>query len=852
MAKRNTTKNSVRSGHVQAQSPPAHSSAGPRSDQSPPPRRGLRNEGVAISILLCALVITAYLPSLRNGFVNFDDRPFVFENSYVQNGLSWAGIGWAFQTLEGSFWHPLTWLSFMADRSLFGPEPWGHHLTNLVLHTASTVLLFLALQRMTRAAWPSAFVAALFGVHPLHVESVAWIAERKDVLSTFFLMLTIWTYVRYVEQSGTQGLGPKIKTGESEHPGQRPAPAIRKPPSPGIRSRATDQSLFYYTLALLFFLGGLMSKTMVVTLPLILLLLDWWPLRRFQQSPIKWQRAILLEKLPFLIASLFFGLLTIYSQHASGALTPATATTLSERAHTAACSYVRYLGQMFWPTDLAVFYPYPTTFPLWPAVLGAMLLLLLSIWVLRLWQQRPYLAVGWFWYLLTLLPVCGLIQMGDQAHADRYTYVPLIGVFLLITWSACDFARRWRFGITALAATAVIITGSCILATRHQVAYWNDSETLFRHALVVTRNNDVAQNNLGAALLGSGRLQEAIDHLGEAVRLAPTRVEARVNLGIALSRQGSFDEAAAQLQQALSLAPNNALAHCGLADVLTARGSLEAAIGHYREATRLNPEDRAAHHNLGVALNLKADTDGAIAEFREAIKLSPGFTEARSKLGAMLGKLGRLDEAIAELQESVRLSPTDPEARAALGDALVAKGRIDEAIAEYQQAVRLAPGDATAHHNLGVALGIIGHAAEAIGQLQETVRIKPDYAEARCDLGIALLREERLDEAISQLEKALALNAKLPEARHNLGVALGRKGRPAEAMRQFAEALKLGAGSAELHCDMGVALGKAGRWDEAVGQFQEALKLRPDYAEAQNDLQVALERTKAAPGTSPR
>ncbi|MCX6892997.1 MAG: tetratricopeptide repeat protein [Verrucomicrobia bacterium] len=819
------------------------------------PDRFRDGDPLLLSLALCVLVALAYLPSLRNGFVNFDDRPFVYENSHVQQGLSAASIGWAFRTIEGSFWHPLTWLSFMADRQLFGPEPWGFHLTNLLLHAASTVLLFLALRRMTGAAWRSAFVAALFGLHPLHVESVAWVAERKDVLSTFFWMLAMLMYARYAGQS-------KVQSPESIAAEEAAASSIQglksvtgSSSSPEAASPVTRHASLYYVLSLAFFICGLMSKTMVVTLPLVLLLLDWWPLGRVRADARPPGRkpwlGLLLEKLPFLAASLAFGMLTLYSQGTTGALRGVADYPLVLRAQNAALSCLQYLEQAVWPAGLAVYYPYPAAFPAWVVLIGMALLALISVLAILARRGHPYMAVGWFWYLVTLLPVSGLIQMGGQSHADRYTYVPLVGVFLLATWGAADLARRWRHGRPALALAAIAIIGALIPATRRQVSYWKDSETLFSHALAVTRDNDLAQNNLGAALLGRGSVDDAVSHLREAVRLAPARIEARVNLGIALSRQGKPDEAAAQLQAALSLAPNTALGHSGLGDALSACGDSEGAIRHYREAVRLAPGDAPTRHNLAAALIRQGNAGEAIVQLREAIRIEPGLVAARCKLGAALGRMGQLDEAIAELREAVRLSPANADARCGLGDALIARGRTDEAIGEYLQAVRVSPEDGIARRNLGTALGIVGRTTEAVSQLEAAVRIRPDDAEARCNLGDALLKLGRLDEAIRQFTEALRLNPKLSEAYLGLGIALGKAERLDEAVAQFRAGLKLDPGSAELHCNLGVALARQGSIDDAAASFRKALALRPVYPDAESYLRNALQLKQPGPVAAP-
>jgi tetratricopeptide (TPR) repeat protein len=637
-------------------------------------------------------VVWVFWPSVSNGFVNLDDPLYACENVHVLSGLTWQGIGWAFTNLDAGLWHPLTWLSLMLDCQMFGLRAGGHHLVSLLLHATNTLLLFLCFQRMTGATWRSAAMAVLFALHPLHVESVAWISERKDVLSTFFWMLALLAYTVYVEQSKAGG----------------------KESTSSIRfhaSRFTFHVSPCYLLSLFFFCCGLMSKTMVVTLPFILLLLDWWPLQRFQlktqNSRLKILGPLLLEKLPFLAAAFLCSLLTLHAVKGVGALPGVAQFPVGDRISNAVLSFVRYLAQTVYPVDLAVYYPYPKTFPFGPVIGAALLGLTASALLLWAARQRPYLAVGWLWYVVTLLPVIGLVQVGGHSRADRYTYVPLIGLFLLVVWAAHDFTKRWRYQVVCLAAAAVLVFSVCLVLTRRQIGYWKDSETLLRHALAVTGDNSMAQNNLGVALIKQGQLDEAVARLQDAIRLAPNYAEAYNNLGTALAMQGRLDE--------------------------------------------------------------------AIARFQESLRLQPHHAQAHNDLGAALGRQGRLDEAIAHLQEAVRLAPDLADARCNLGDALAAKGRFDEAIAQYQQAIQLNPNYPDTHNHLGIALSSKGRLDEAIGHFRQALRLNPDYAEARGNLGAALGRMGRLDEAIYHLQEAVRLKPDYAGAQKNLRAALAAK-----------------------------------------------------------------------------
>jgi len=717
-----------------------------------------------ISILLLALVVWGFLPSLFHGFVNFDDNVYVYENLHVRRGLTWLGVQWAFTNLDAAFWHPLTWLSLMADNQIYGLRPWGYHLTSLLLHGANTVLLFLLLQRMTNACWRSALVAVLFGLHPLHVESVAWVAERKDVLSTLFWMLTMLMYVRYAEHSGVQSAGSPLAT-----------------------SRVTRRAPLYYALALAFFIGGLMSKTMVVTLPLVLLLLDWWPLQRAElRTQGSWRKGrvkMIGEKIPFFAAAVVFGVITIHGQNKLGTLPTIIELSILRRLQSAVFAYWGYLSQLCWPVDLAIFYPYPAAVSAWRLALGAAALVVVSGLLLRASRKRPYLGLGWMWYLITLLPVSGLVQVSGFSHADRFTYVPLIGIFLAAVWWARDQLRARPGGIVGLWVIGMVLAGLCLLGTRRQLGYWKDGEALFRRALAVTANDSLTRNGLGDALLTKGQVSLAIEQLEEALLLEPAYSE--------------------------------------------------------------------AHNNLGIAFLQDGQPQKSIEHLREAIRLTPGKTQARINLGIALGKEGRLDEAIEELRQALRQAPDNPNAHCTLGDALVAKGQLAEATTEYRQAVQLAPDDAALHHGLGVALGIAGNAPEAINEFQAAITIKPDYPEAHANLGSALLKVERLDEAIGQFKEALRLNPKLPEAHRELGAALGKKGRLDEAIRHFEESLRLEPNSAEARCNLGVALTKQGKLEGAIRQFQQALALQPDYPDAQNHLQTVQQMKLASPAPHP-
>jgi tetratricopeptide (TPR) repeat protein len=604
--------------------------------------------------MLVLVTIALYWPATGYDFVNYDDPEFLTANPHVQGGLSWEGVKWAFgNTEQAVYWAPLMWLSHMLVCQFFGLNAWWHHLINVLLHATNTALVFLLLRRMTGATWRCLVVAALFGLHPLRVESVAWVTERKDVLSALFWLLALWAYSRYAEG--------RMQNAECRTQNA----AVRSP-----ASRFTFHVSRYYFLSLIYFALGLMSKPMVVTLPCVLLLLDYWPLERFNHSRA---RTLVMEKIPFFALALAASVVTFVVQSHGGAVAGGERLPLGARGGNALISYCRYLGKMFWPTDLAVFYPHPGYWPMGKVLLAAALLLGISALLLTQRRRYPYLLVGWLWFCGTLVPAIGLVQSGDQAMADRFTYLPSLGVLVLAVWGACELARRWHYGAAALSvagSTAIVL---CAVLTRQQLGHWQDSETLFRYALEVTEKNEVAYNNLGSALDEKGQTDEAIRQYEKALRLKPDDAIAHANFGIALARKGQTDEAIRQYQEALRLKPDYAEPHYSLGNLLARAGQIDEAMREYQEAVRLKPDYAAAHNNLGFALVRKGQLDEAIRQYREAIRLKPDYAGAHYNLGFALVKLGQTDEAIRQYREAIRLKPDYAEAQNSLARALAMK-----------------------------------------------------------------------------------------------------------------------------------------------------------------------------------
>jgi protein O-mannosyl-transferase len=660
-----------------------------------------------LGLLLFLVVVGVFLPALRHDFIYYDDPGFVMENPHVTGGLTWANVKWAFLHAGFDYWRPLSWLSHMADCQIFGLDPWGHHLTSILLHALNTLLVFAVWRKMTGAVWRSLLVAALFGLHPLHVESVAWIAERKDVLGTFFWLLTLWVYAHWVQQRAVQRTGASI----------------------------------FYVMTLALFVLGLMSKPMLVTVPGVLLLLDFWPLNRLGPNPRRQPgavvRSLVIEKIPFFALAAATGVFTVLVQERIGALKTVAGYPWPGRVANALMAYCQYLGKCVFPARLAVFYPYPLNHSVGLAVLAGVLLAGITIAVCGLHRSRPYLLVGWFWFLGTLVPVIGLVQVGEQSMADRYSYMPLVGVFLMAAWAAGDGAARWPQQLGRLGATAGAILAACIVLTSRQLGYWQTSATLFRHALAVTEDNWAAHAYLGYALSKSpARLSEAIAEYQEALRIAPQFAVSHNYLGNALVKvPGRLAEAGAEFQAALRLDPELADAHSNLATILSQTpGRLPEAIAEYRAALRLRPDAAEIHNYLGLALaRLPGGQPEAIVEFRTALRLKPDSAAMHFNLGLALAALPDLPAAMVEFQAALKLDPANAEAHHGLGLALARiPDRLPEAIAEFQTALQFQPDSAEMHYNLGVALaGIPDRRTEAIGHLESALRINPGFDAAR-------------------------------------------------------------------------------------------------------------------------
>jgi tetratricopeptide (TPR) repeat protein len=772
-----------------------------------------------VCFFLAAITLMVFSPALHSKFVNFDDNIYVYQNPEVISGLNLKSIEWAFTHAVSDNWHPLTMMSHMLDCQLYGLNPGWHHLTSLLLHTAAVIGLFLVLRKLTGVLWPSAFVAAVFAVHPLRVESVAWVSERKDVLSGLFFMLTLAAYGHYVRN-------PK--------------------------------SIKRYLVVMLVFALGLMSKPMLITTPFVLLLLDYWPLRRFEQpaSNSNWiPRRLIVEKIPLLLLSSVFCVVTILVQRET--IKPMVTLPLLMRIGNALVSYTVYLGQMFYPLNLAVFYPYPVNgLALWKILLALLTLTAVSMIAFHWRRKYPCLLVGWLWYLGMLVPVIGLVQVGEQAHADRYTYLPQIGLYLMVAYGVADLFARWRFRLLFLGSLSILVVSVLIFCARIQVSYWKDSQTLWTHALAVTSGNYDAYNNLGNTLLRMGQVDEAIADFQNAIKFQHGFASAHYNLGNALLQKGESDEAIASFQKALEIDPTKVEAENNLGIALAGKGLLAEAITHYQRALKINPDKADTYNNLGAAYLQKGQVNDAIAQFQTAVKLKPDYAQAHYNLGNALFQEGQTDQALAEYQMSVDLEPDFARGHHDFGIALFKEGRVDEAIVQFQKAVNLQPDYAQAHYNLGAALLQKGRMDEALIQYQKTVDLEPSMAMARGHLGNVLFQEGRVDEAIVQLQKALELQPDNPYAIKNLGqVAWTLATSPTASVRDGSRALKLaqqldqlsGGENPVIRRTLAAALAETGKFPEALDVAGQALTLATTQTNSAlaNSLQAEMKSYQA-------
>jgi len=681
----------------------------------------------AVYLALAASTIAVYWPVRNFEFVNFDDTKYVRDNPYVNSGFTRQGLAWAF-TDSISYWHPLTWLSHMLDCQLFGVNPGPHHLVNLFFHIANTVLLFTILWKMTSACWRSAFVAAAFALHPLRAESVAWIVERKDVLSALFWMLTILVYLRYLKRQGAAS----------------------------------------YLLALALFALALMAKPTVVTLPFVLLLLDYWPLERFSTLSSAPSRKIfyrlIIEKIPFFVLSaISFYVSSTSTQRLANAITTVSVP-MTLRIANAIVSYVKYIVMHIWPGALSPFYPYPDSIPLWQ-VIGALLLLsLLLVCIFRTIKTRPYFLVGSLWFFGTLLPSIGLVQAGLwPAVADRFTYLSSIGVFLVVAWAFYDLLKNYRYKnlVGALSATAVL--GAFAVTSHLQVGYWQNSNTLFEHALKVNKDNYVAHSSLAYVLCEQGKRDEAIAHYYQSLSIKPSYATSHVNLGAALAAKGQIDEAEKHFTEAIRMDPRLAAAHSSLAKLYAQQDKLDLAVAYYGRALELEPLNYAVYNSLGQALARQGKLADAIANFNKALQLNPSSAQIHANLGQALVEEHSFDKAVEHLDKAIQLDPNSAKSYFYLARALSEKKQYSAAVVHLRRAIELKSDWPAAINSLAWFLAAYKNSdfynpGEAVNLAERACEMTnyddPGFLDT---LAVAYAAADNFTEAVATAEKALQL-----------------------------------------------------------------------------------------------
>lgn len=640
-----------------------------------------------LGIILTIITLAVYWQVTQYEFVSFDDNIYVTENSHIRSGITLDGILWAFSTRYFDGWHPLVWLSFILDYEFFGLNAKGYHLTNLILHILNTLLIFLLFSRMTGVIWRSAFIAAFFALHPLHVESVAWISERKDVLSAFFGILTLCAYVYYTEK-----------------------PDIRR-----------------YLPVLLLFICALTCKPMVVTLPVIMMLLDYWPLSRCRSRSesgknnfFLWQ---LKEKAPFFILSAFFVVMTVYAHPDR----PVRRFPLDDRLSNAFVSFVAYLGKSFWPHNMAVFYPFPAQIPLWQIAGASLLMITVTLIVFKIARRFPHVFVGWLWYVIMIVPVIGVIQVSNHAMADRYTYLSSIGIAVVVGWGVPALFKKEEHKKKILFSAGIAFLTMLSILTWKQAHYWKNTTTLFEHALNVTEKNYIAHNNLGVILFEKGKIAEAVFHFNKSIHIEPDYIDAYINLGNAYAKQGESGKAFDNFNKAITLNPDH-----------------------------LNNFD--AYNNRGIAYARQGKYDNAINDFNKSISLKSDYASSYYNRGVAYANVGQYQQAINDYNKSIAFKPYYADAFYNRGVAYTYEGQYQNAIDDYDKAIRLKPDYADAYYNRGINQYLLGRNELAIRDFSRTINLKKDDADAYNSRAIVYLNQGNRKLGCSDAQKACTMN----------------------------------------------------------------------------------------------
>ncbi len=726
---------------------------------------------ILIYALLAVAVSAAYWRVFSNGFVNYDDPMYITDNKHIQAGLTWDGVVWAFKSGYAVNWHPVTWLSHMLDCQLFGLNPRGHHLTSLLLHIANTLLLFYVLRKMTGALWASAFAAAVFGLHPLHIQSVGWVSERKDVLSTLFWLLTLLSYIRYVQ----------------------------------------NRNFKRYLITIFLFAVGLMAKPMLVTLPVVMLLLDYWPLKRTSRGPgsaISKFGRLIVEKIPLFVLSVVSCLITFFVQQQGGAVATFDKISPALRLCNIPLAYCAYIVKTIIPSGLMAYYPYNSNASI--LLIAAAVLFLTAIFAGVIFLRRPYLIVGWLFFIITLVPVIGIIQVGGQSMADRYMYIPMIGLLIMIAWGLKEIAERVRLSGFILVPAAAVCLSALSIATWINVGCWKNTFTLFGHAIEVMPANHVALLYLGNTLAEQKNNSGAIEYYKKSIEAAPGFAEARFNLGLALFHDNKFDKAIEQYNMVLNIKENYPQVHFYLANVLAKTGHTDSAARHYSIAIKDDPDDIEAYSNWAVMLSEKGQIEQAVERYNKALAIKPDNADIHNNLGNALKNQGKLAQAAEHYQKALSLKPDFAQAQVSFADTLRMQGRFDAAIEHYRLAMKADSNSSDACYGLGVVMSETNHPDQAVDWYRKAIALDGNNIFAHGQLGLAMAGAGKIDEAINQVQIVL-------------------KARPNDA---------------EMHCNLGILLDSQGKTDEAIEHYRQALQIKPDNKKAGELLDAALAKQK--------
>ncbi len=714
---------------------------------------------IIISIFLIITICITYGQVVNHEFISFDDDQYIFNNNNVIHGLNVKSFLWALTSFYPDYWHPMTWYSHMLDCQMFGLNSGMHHLVNVFFHISNTLLVFIVFYRMTGSLWKSAFVAALFGLHPLHVESVAWSAERKDLLSTFFWMLTMLSYQKYVQQRKIQR----------------------------------------YLIMILFYILGLLSKPMLVTLPFTLLLLDYWPLQRLRLQSSHLEKAgpyrdtnlnLIWEKIPLVILAILSSLITFLAQHAVGAMSSLTALPIHIRIINIIESYAFYIEKMLWPLHLAVIYPYsPELVSLWFFVIACFFIIIISAAAFITSIRYPWFIVGWLWYLGTLVPVVGIVQVGLQTMADRYTYIPLIGLFIIFAWGLPELLKRWQYRQIVLEVSAGIILSILIIISWVQIGYWKNDYTLFGHALKVTENNYVAHSYIakflidrgdfdsainhgtealrinpnysytyyimGLALKNKGDLSGAIDNYAKAIRLDSNSIEAYNNLGNIYGQQGKFNDAIKQYSKVLEINPGSEVANVNMGITLVNLGRVNEAIHYYNKALLIKPDYKEAEYNIGVALLLQGKIDESIQHYKKVLIIDPRYMNVNEILLKLLEHKSKIEAATADLKKELLNDSRNTGDYIKLGDIYFSSGDRTMAVASYEKAVLIEPENVQALNRLAVVYSGWEENEKALDAMMRILKAQPGIVSMYYNIACMYAKQDMVNESIGWLKLAI-------------------------------------------------------------------------------------------------